>query len=62
MIVDARNDPPMTRAFASVWSLVDFLARRLEVRPARPPHLVVGVEGVIDALRVGEQIKVLIEH
>jgi hypothetical protein len=55
----------MPRAFASVWSLVDFLARRLELRLARPPHLVVGVEGVIgaiDALRVGEQNKVLIEH
>jgi hypothetical protein len=32
------NDPPMTRAFASVWSLVDFLARRLELRPATAPH------------------------
>ena len=32
LIADARNDPPMTRAFASVWALVDFLARRLERR------------------------------
>jgi hypothetical protein len=28
----------MTRAFASVWSLVDFLARRLGLRPATTPH------------------------